>query len=139
MEITTRVNTDTAAADQDIGPPVMNLQSNKPVVPDGCSNVGPMTNRIVTNTATTISATAKLSKSVFIGVLMDLFKRITRTTRVFPTRSIIAIITNATMRQIFSTDFIFMNLSTKRQYCYHYTKPSMFLETLKVMSNFHAL
>ena len=113
MEIATRLPTDTAAADHVIVPPVTNLQSHNPVVPDGCWNVGPMTNCIATNTATTISATAKLSKSMFIGVLMDLFKRITRITRVLPARSIKTMIQNATLRQLY---FSFYSLRKEKAY-----------------------
>ena len=116
MEIATRLPTDTAAADHVIVPPVIILQSHKPVVPDGCSNVGPMTNCIATNTATTISATAKLSKSMFIGVFMDLFKRITRITRVLPARSIKTMIKNAKLRQMYFTDFILYPDKRKRIY-----------------------
>ena len=114
IEIATRLPTDTAAADHVIVPPVINLQSHKPVVPDGCSNVGSMTNCIATNTATTISATAKLSKSMFIGGLMVLVKRITRITRVLPTRPIKTMIKNATLRQMYSTDFILYSEKGKR-------------------------
>ncbi|PFX30398.1 Complement C3 [Stylophora pistillata] len=48
--------------------------------------------------ATTMSATAKFSNRRFIGVLMDLFKSITRITIVLPTRSIRTMTEKATTR-----------------------------------------
>ena len=75
-----------------------------PVVPAICSYIGPITNCMATNIATTMSAMAKLSTSRFIAVLIDLFKRKTRITNVFPTRSNRTIKEKAMLRPMYCID-----------------------------------
>ena len=93
---------ETIAAVHVMYPPVMNLHSKEPVMPEGCLYSGPIMNCIATKTATTMSARAKLSMSRFMGVLIDLFKRTTRTTIVLPKRSIRTMIEKATLRPMYS-------------------------------------
>lgn len=101
-EITTRLHIDTIAAVHVMVPPVINLHNKEPVVPDGCAYLGPITNCIATKTATIMSASAKFSMSRFMGVLMVLFSRTTRTTIVLPKRSIRTITEKATQRPMYS-------------------------------------
>ena len=93
---------ETIAAVHVMVPPVMNLHRKEPVVPEGCRYLGPIMNCIATKTATTMSARAKFSMSRFMGVLIDLFKRITRTTSVLPKRSIRTMIEKAALRPMYS-------------------------------------
>jgi len=59
---------------------------------------------MATNTATTMSARARLSMSRFMGVLMDLFRRTTKITIELPMRSIITINENAMLRPMYCID-----------------------------------
>ena len=93
---------ETIAAVHVMVPPVMNLHRKEPVVPEGCRYLGPIMNCIATKRATTMSARAKFSMSRFMGVLIDLFKRTTRTTIVLPERSIRTMIEKATLRPMYS-------------------------------------
>ena len=97
---------ETIAAVHVMVPPVMNLHRKEPVVPEGCRYLGPIMNCIATKTATTMSARAKFSMSRFMGVLIDLFKRTTRTTIVLPKRSIRTMIEKATLRPMYSVGSI---------------------------------
>ena len=63
-----------------------------------------MTNCMATNIATTMSAVAKFSTSLFMAVLIDLFKKNIRTTNELPTRSITTMNEKAVIRPTYWID-----------------------------------